>query len=949
MKKSKTLKLTSSLAVLTTVTPIVATSCTTNNKNTDLKVDINEYEWHAGANYNSLMSNEEIISAFKENNKTLKDGGTLPNDIYDDNNVEIKLWGNAPDCTVEINAKDSSELYKGSKSVELTVQKDINQYKYETTGNYLTLSSDADYRLEFIKNNPTDLWDGQLPDDFYNNVDVKVEISPNNTLNFTLNAKNGSNRYFGEVKLESLNVKINIEEYEDIWNFAGNYNALMTLDEIKAEFWNNNKIGVEGGLPADIVDSIEISTKGSGMALTIILTADGIKYGGKVEKLITTQGAMVYDGKKYILSEQANINQFCGQEELTVTTADGELTITDHRQITELYLPADNTTTQIGDSFLYSSHNLKKLDISQLTSIKVIGKEFLMGCSSLKDLQLPSLEQVTSIGQHFLAHCSALNIDLDLTSLKNLTEIPKFFLIGCNELKTVNLSGLTSITKIGDNFLAGFKGSLDMSEWTQKTTLNDVPFPDTLTSLNLSGWTSMITPENVKKFPNSLTSLDLSGWTSMTTVKAEWWPANLGTLNLSGWTSITNMHTGMFSSTTKNIDLSGWTGLKTIGDKVFSDNEVIQSLNLSGAINLETIGEDFFWIPPNDRDYDQYPFSSINLSGLTNLKSIGLNFVAGSFADGWTFPAYFSYHSVKSFDFSSLTSLANVVGDFLQNEYKAQTIDFSGFENVKTFGKHAFEWCNSMVWLKLPHYHDYFAGSGHFGHEIWYRFANEDYVKKGGLFVVPKGEKTNWDNYLEHKVTSGIIEEGEGYMTYNGNNYLLADNIDPNIFCGDGTWYIPTKNNGTIAIPKSKRNQILTFALPETVKATKIGNNFLSGCTKLAHLSLTGFDKVKVVGDNFLENCNSIQTLKLTNLSNVARIGNNFLHNCSSLWSTDFSTFKNVIEIDSGFLSGCTNITQIKLFNQSPATMTVEPENFMQGIKKYAVTVSAGDNLAKYK
>ena len=677
---------------------------------------------------------------------------------------------------------------------------------------------------------------------------------------------------------------------------------------------------------------------------------------------------MVYNNELYTLPESIDINAFCGEGNWTIPLKNTDplvIPADKHSCLSELFFTTNNDSTTIDDYFLYGS-GIKALDLSWLDSIEIIGDSFLHNCYFLTELTLPENNIISKVGTDFLHNCSNLVADIKLTHLTQ-TAIPKNFITNCPKLNSINLSGSNQINTIDEGFLTGFSGSLDLSGWTQMTTVTRQMFPDKIKSLNLSGWTSVttISKENFpadlssltlsgwtqmttitrQMFPDNLKVLDLSGWTSMTTLSEDWWPTSVETLNLAGWTGITNLTEDMLGNTIANYNLSGWTGLKTIGDNVLKENSKVYSLNLSGAVNLETIGDDFCFVPQEGVIEWRGPLEYVNLSGFKNIKEIGENFIAGTLFHYGGF-YYYDVNLIKSIDLSSWTTTNSVDEDFLQICYYLVTADFSGFTSVSTFGNDLCEWWAEMVWIKLPVFN-----KGDFAEQMLDRFAdNTDFtVTKKGMFVAPKGEGEKWDNYFKHKATNNIVEQGTGYLTYNNENFILADNIDPNVFCKEGSWTVPTKNAGVIVIPESKRNAIRTFALPETITQTEIGNNFLSGCSELAHLDLSALKNVTKIGDNFLQGCSSLSSLDLNGLSNVVSVGNNFLSGLTFISLLDLSPMLKIESIGNNFLSGSSSIIDLTVFNKDPTNITIDSKNFLNTVNKYCFTIHAGLYLNKYK
>ena len=83
MKKYKTFKSLSAIGATVAITPVIAVGCSNNNDPTPSeKTNVNTVDWTDFGDYLSTMSNDEIVTTFVANNKTIENKGTLPNDIY---------------------------------------------------------------------------------------------------------------------------------------------------------------------------------------------------------------------------------------------------------------------------------------------------------------------------------------------------------------------------------------------------------------------------------------------------------------------------------------------------------------------------------------------------------------------------------------------------------------------------------------------------------------------------------------------------------------------------------------------------------------------------------------------------------------------------------------------------------------------------------------------------
>ena len=204
------------------------------------------------------------------------------------------------------------------------------------------------------------------------------------------------------------------------------------------------------------------------------------------------------------------------------------------------------------------------------------------------------------------------------------------------------------------------------------------------------------------------------------------------------------------------------------------------------------------------------------------------------------------------------------------------------------------------------------------------------------------------------------VNEWVGKLTIvnKGNNQILvvtgdpidvADDVDPSVFCTTESTIsgIPTTEGGTTSVEKTNIQDVTLESIKSGV--TEIPDNFLSNCTNMSDIDLTGLSDVTTIGDNFLYCCTSLtstaknpidlsgltnvttigegflsgndtgsvnmhlQTLDLTPMSNVTSIGNEFLFRNADLVSVDLTSMTEVTEFGEHFLARCTSLESVDL------------------------------------
>lgn len=150
------------------------------------------------------------------------------------------------------------------------------------------------------------------------------------------------------------------------------------------------------------------------------------------------------------------------------------------------------------------------------------------------------------------------------------------------------------------------------------------------------------------------------------------------------------------------VDLSGAVALETIGDSAFSGCEGLRTVNLSGASKLETIGDRAFY---NCRNLDNVyltdtaalisignsafyncPLDTIDLSGASKLETIGNYAFEGSYLKTIEIPK--SVTSIGNSAFSDCASLSSIV--------------FESGSQLGSIGNSMFRNCSSLKNITIP-------------------------------------------------------------------------------------------------------------------------------------------------------------------------------------------------------------------------------------------------------
>ena len=97
---------------------------------------------------------------------------------------------------------------------------------------------------------------------------------------------------------------------------------------------------------------------------------------------------------------------------------------------------------------------LRRVDLSELSTVIDVQEQFLMGCSGLTRIDLTGLRNAGYVGDSFLAHCAGL-ASVDLSPLAHAEAIGVRALSRCTSLRVVDATRLGRVGSVGLFFLSG--------------------------------------------------------------------------------------------------------------------------------------------------------------------------------------------------------------------------------------------------------------------------------------------------------------------------------------------------------------------------------------------------------------------------------------------------------------------------------------------------------------
>ena len=326
-----------------------------------------------------------------------------------------------------------------------------------------------------------------------------------------------------------------------------------------------------------------------------------------------------------------------------------------------LSLQNGDSLVHVGEYFVGILLHTKRLQFPSFCSMKSVGDSFLSGFTSLTSVDLSGLSKVESIGNHFLFHGKELQA-VDLSPLVNLKYLGNNSLEACCELSSINMN-LPLLERVPNGFLAGSLfsraanlKSVDLSGLSSVTCFGSRFMEKQGGLKTIEFGTAM---KNVQKIENNFlafcSALDLIDFESFTSLQ------EIGEGFIRGCSSLKLILN--ISTLFENV--------RTIGNAFMMMCSSITELDLSMCSSVESVGNEFA------RDCKN--LHSIDISGLTNITSIGDAFLMDCFV-------------LKEIDFSNLSSLTSVGDSFLQGCHKLKTVNFDNLYLTKV-GRNCLKQC----------------------------------------------------------------------------------------------------------------------------------------------------------------------------------------------------------------------------------------------------------------
>lgn len=321
-----------------------------------------------------------------------------------------------------------------------------------------------------------------------------------------------------------------------------------------------------------------------------------------------------------------------------------------------------NNLTRLSGSMFNNCTSLVDITLPQrITSIE--GSAFY-NCTSLTSIVIP--DTVTSIGWQAFNNCSKLENVQFSSSLQTISEYAFSY---CNSLKSISLpDGLTSI---------GYYA------FQSCRSLTDVSIPDTVTYIGEGAFNNcenlivrMTSEYKPKDFAASWGGNSIVIYGYVDTVEVDGFTYVLSKREDNKYANLVNFDATGITEFVAPAEVDGYQ-LTNINLKAFRNNPYIESVDLSNATALTTIGENAFY-------------------GCSALKSIKL-------PDSVTTIGRYAFSNCSSLESISIPNSVTYIEDYAFNNCQSlETVTISDSSKLKEISNYAFQNCSSLRSIVLP-------------------------------------------------------------------------------------------------------------------------------------------------------------------------------------------------------------------------------------------------------
>eukprot|EP01064_Diplonema_japonicum_P032877 TRINITY_DN6306_c0_g1_i2.p1 TRINITY_DN6306_c0_g1~~TRINITY_DN6306_c0_g1_i2.p1 ORF type:complete len:593 (+),score=85.94 TRINITY_DN6306_c0_g1_i2:73-1851(+) len=353
--------------------------------------------------------------------------------------------------------------------------------------------------------------------------------------------------------------------------------------------------------------------------------------------------------------------------------------------------------------------------------------------------------------------------------------------------------------------------------------------------------------QRVQENPNLVLVVDASG-TSCLDLPSERFPLPpaLRHLRVTSRASVTSIGDSFLSnSRLVSVDLAELHHVRSVGDRFLSGSGSLTTLHLPSSFTTN-IGDDFL------KDCRDLP--SVGLSTLQNVTRVGRCFLSGC-------------ESLQVVDASHLQRLMCLKDGFLSGCCSLTSVDLS--PNLAEIGSGFLEDCGALVDVNC--------------------LKNlREVMFVGRCFMRGCRSVRSVDvSQMRH-----LLHVAERFL--DNCTSLTSVDLPPNVR-GISNCFL--KDCPALMCVNLNSLQNVASSLPD---------EFLSGCSAVRTVDLSGLRHVRWIGESFLENCTSLTSVHLP--PDLMGVGSSFLRNCSALVGVDLSPLQGVADVSAHFMSGCVSL-----------------------------------------
>ncbi len=539
--------------------------------------------------------------------------------------------------------------------------------------------------------------------------------------------------------------------------------------------------------------------------------------------------------------------------------------------LTSIVLPA--SVKMLGTYAFYYS-GASKIDLSACTQLTEIKESTFAFTSNLNEVKFPA--SVTKVGAALFRNSTIGSVDLSVcTGLEAIATGTYGMFQNCTQLTEVKLPA--SLVFLGTNTFNGCTSLTEVDLSNTKIEFFSSTSGKTGTG-TLNVFNNCSSLETVK-FPATLKYIGANAFNGTESLKEIY----IGELDANDFTGIETFVANAFSKS--GLTSAKISGKSTFNKAVFSDCAKLKSIEIEDAASLTTIPESMFSGCANLSSFDFTKLTELTTIGKEAFKGCALLTTADlSFCKGQTSTTasktFLGSGSTNSGIFQDCTSLTSVklpanvdrLGNSVFQNTGFSKIDFSVFQNIKTWGTNTFKGCVNLTNLTLTK-------------DLKGKFGTNTFQDCTGLQTVTVKADYGYEipNYMFAGCTSlKTVTFEDGYSKNIGQYAFQNDTELTTVKFGSG-------QGGTVGNYAFSGCSALTDINLGVTKFTSFGTWMFNKCVNLKSADLRGSTATKL-GDHMFDGCESLSDVKLS--STINYLGIYTFQNCVGLKEIDLSNTK---------------------------------------------------------